>query len=375
MSSARPLMIGSLLTFSGYILVRAFYTLLFPIRPDPSSPPSTSRLVLLAICMFMTGAGGSAGLSASVNAAAKSFPDKTRASATGTVLAGFGLSAFAFSTVGHLLFKEDAGGFLLLLAIGTGLPMFVGSFVVREVPLTREAAEGYQPVVDIPEILIDEDEEEGSYHRNSIDAYSSPHPRSTSLELTRSRSPLPRGRTLVSSSSKTDRNLSLTSLTPSVVSFTPFQLLSSTDGHLLFVILALLCGTGLMYINNVGTVALALARNGSLVYEKRAVSAWQAKQVATVSVWNSAGRILGGECSRPIRGFFADRTKGLFSDFFKARFHMTRVRGLHCRRVPCTPLTFRRYGSSPSSLSCSSPRRSQGWTPPASTTSGSSRRC
>ena len=50
-----------------------------------------------------------------------------------------------------------------------------------------------------------------------------------------------------------------------------------------------------MYINNVGTVALALARMGSLTYDKRSVSAWQAKQVATVSIWNAAGRILGGK--------------------------------------------------------------------------------
>ena len=254
--------------------------------------------------MFMTGAGGSAGLSASVNAAAKSFPDKTRASATGTVLAGFGLSAFAFSTVGHLIFKGDAGGLLLLLAIGTGLPMFVGSFVVRPVPPTREA-DGYEPVASVPDIIVDDEE---AYPRDSIDSYRGA--RSTSLELARSRSPATRGRPahphaiipaeLPSSATlpKTIRNSSLASLGPLAPTYTPLQLLSSTDCHILFVILALLCGTGLMYINNVGTVALALARNGSPLYDQRAVSAWQAKQVATVSVWNAAGRILGGQyCS------------------------------------------------------------------------------
>lgn len=52
-----------------------------------------------------------------------------------------------------------------------------------------------------------------------------------------------------------------------------------------------------MYINNVGTVALALAREGLLLYDKRAVSAWQAKQVATISLWNASGRIIGGMSS------------------------------------------------------------------------------
>ncbi len=279
---------GSLLTFSGYILVRAFYTLLIPIRSDPTSPTSTPRFVFLSLCMFMTGAGGSAGLAASVNAAAKSFPDKTRASATGTVLAGFGLSAFAFSTVGHMLFKGDAGGLLLLLAIGTGLPMFVGSFVVRPVPPTREV-QGYEPIANVPDIMINGEE---AYRTESSDSYSC----GTSPELPRSRSPVSRGRTaLPSTSPHKDRNTSLASLGPTAFTYTPLQLLASADCHILFAVLALLCGTGLMYINNVGTVALALARNGSLLYDKRVVSAWQAKQVATISIWNSSGRILGGE--------------------------------------------------------------------------------
>ena len=280
----RPLLIGSLLTFSGYVLVRAFYTLIIPIRSAPNAPASSLRLTLLALCMFMTGAGGSAGLSASVNAAAKSFPDKTRASATGTVLAGFGLSAFIFSTIGHELFKGDAEGLLILLAIGTGSPMLLGSFFVRPVPPVREA-EGYQPVTEAPDIIFDDEE---AYRRDSSDS------RSTSVDVDRSYSPHPQGRghLALSSTSKTARNTSISLLS---TSFTPIQLITSTDFYILFVILALLCGTGLMYINNVGTVALALARNGSLTYDRRAVSAWQAKQVATISVWNAAGRILGGK--------------------------------------------------------------------------------
>jgi hypothetical protein len=241
--------------------------------------------------MFLTGCGGSAGLSSAVNAVAKSFPDKTRASATGTVLAGFGLSAFLFSTIGHALYGGDAGGLLLLLAFGTGLPMFIGSFIVRPVPIRESEGEvGYERVG------MEDDDGDFDVRQRS---------RTTSLDLVRSRSPIPRGRQAQShahahfptdlanpSPSKTIRSASLP---PSMFAFTPYELISQTDFWILFVVLALLCGTGLMYINNAGTVALALARQGKAEYDKRKISAWQAKQVGTVSVWNCAGRILGGK--------------------------------------------------------------------------------
>jgi len=43
----------------------------------------------------------------------QSFPDKTRATATGVVLAGFGLSAFLFSTISHTFFPGNTGDFLV----------------------------------------------------------------------------------------------------------------------------------------------------------------------------------------------------------------------------------------------------------------------
>jgi hypothetical protein len=282
---------------TGYALVEAFYEHVFTLRPTPSDPASHVRILLLACCMFLTGAGGSAGLSSSVNATAKSFPDQTRASATGTVLAGFGLSAFLFSTVGHIMYKGDAGGLLFLLSIGTGLPMIVGSFIIRPVPPSSKVAE-YDPVPSGPGIIIEVDP------RSSIESYHPSHSRSNSLELIRSRSPFSSARHRLSSEAASVPTFQPThvrhsscasSIPPSAISYSPLDLLRIPDFYILFVILALLCGTGLMYINNAGTVALALARQGQFEYDKTMVSAWQAQQVATVSVWNCAGRILGGE--------------------------------------------------------------------------------
>ncbi|ORY24135.1 major facilitator superfamily domain-containing protein [Naematelia encephala] len=312
-----PLLLGGICNAIGYFTVRAFVNHTIPLRSTPSGEPSSIGLFFLCFAMFLTGSGGSAGIAASVNAIAGSFSDKTRASATGMVLAGFGLSAFAFSTVGHLVYGGDAAGLLLLLALGTSAPLLVGSLFVRTMPPAREA-EGYEPVEsDAPEILIDDESRRTSI--DSLERYGS-----TSLELVRSRSPTLRGRSEhphvhFASTSAVESSVSAaldppplaraSSLPPSAISMTPYNLLLSTDAHILFVVLALLCGTGLMYINNVGTVALALTREGHFDYDHHEVSGWQAKQVATISIWNCAGRILGG----------------IFSDFCKSKFELRRI--------------------------------------------------
>ena len=46
-----------------------------------------------------------------------------------------GLSAFLFSTMSHAFFAGDTSSFLLLLAIGTALPMILGFLLVRPIPL------------------------------------------------------------------------------------------------------------------------------------------------------------------------------------------------------------------------------------------------
>lgn len=92
-----PLLAAAILNFVGYQSVRLFYLGVIPIRSSsasPEDPASSFGVFLMALSLFCTGSAGSAGLGSAMNTAARSFPDKTRASATGTVLAGFGLSAF-----------------------------------------------------------------------------------------------------------------------------------------------------------------------------------------------------------------------------------------------------------------------------------------
>lgn len=51
------------------------------------------------------------------------------------MLSGFGLSAFVFSTIAHTAFPGNTSSFLLVLALGTSVPMIAGFFFVHPIPL------------------------------------------------------------------------------------------------------------------------------------------------------------------------------------------------------------------------------------------------
>ncbi|KAF8075791.1 hypothetical protein FPV67DRAFT_383125 [Lyophyllum atratum] len=94
--------------------------------PESSTSISTFMFAILVLCSFMTGAGGNGGLTSAVNSTAKTFPDKARATTTGVVLSGFGLSAFLFSTISRVGFAGDTSSFILLLSLAPSIPMIFG---------------------------------------------------------------------------------------------------------------------------------------------------------------------------------------------------------------------------------------------------------
>lgn len=136
---------GFVFSLLGYAGIRHFFDA--GLLPSETAL-STLNLAVLISCSWLTGAGGNGGLTSSVNSTAKSFPDRARASTTGLVISGFGLSAFIFSTVAHIVFPGDTSSFLLLLAIGTALPMILGFFLVRPIPLPADPHTHEHPVVD-----------------------------------------------------------------------------------------------------------------------------------------------------------------------------------------------------------------------------------
>jgi hypothetical protein len=69
-------------------------------------------------------------------------------------MSGFGLSAFFFSSISHTLFPGNTSDFLLVLALGTAIPMIFGFFFVRIIPLPSHgetavevgSSDNYQPL-------------------------------------------------------------------------------------------------------------------------------------------------------------------------------------------------------------------------------------
>lgn len=293
-------------------LVMAFFSLLIGYMgikaifdtglKDGKEQASTATVVLLVFCGFLTGSGGSGATSGSLNTVAKSFPERLRTSFTALVLSGFGLSAFLFSTIAHAVFPGNTSDFLLVLAVGTSLPMILGWLFIRPIPLptssntnagndgraSRTATWGsYLERGDdsdthlLPDNELDYDESyvRPSRHARAVSIGSCaevigvPHPESELPDIS--------GR----------------------------ELLMNRDFLLLFVILALLSGVGLMWINNVGLVAQSLYAKNTPVYDEVESFKFQTLQVSAVSVMNCAGRI----------------TIGIFTDFVKNRLGLRRA--------------------------------------------------
>ncbi|KIJ24619.1 hypothetical protein M422DRAFT_274545 [Sphaerobolus stellatus SS14] len=146
----RPLLLSSFfLLLIGYTGLRSY----FDAGPIGDDKLPTASLIALSLFSYMTGVGGNCGLSAAVNSTAKSFPDRLRASTVGFVLSGFGLSAFFFSTLSHLIFPGNTSSFLLFLALGTSLPIIVCFFTVRPVPHAERPDPGPGGLVWQPETI------------------------------------------------------------------------------------------------------------------------------------------------------------------------------------------------------------------------------
>ncbi|KAI0059338.1 MFS general substrate transporter [Artomyces pyxidatus] len=319
----RPLLVGAFVfLLSGYLGIRSLYDA----GLDDGERLSQLHIGLLILCSFFTGLGGNAGLASAINSTAKSFPDRARAIVVGIVMSGFGLSAFFFSSISHLLFPGNTSGFLLVLALGTALPMILGFFFVRPVPLSPADASyaveqgEYEPLsaadptsFENPNTshthLIPSSDDEGDEDSLAPSFPDPPRPRrhsdlsrkhlhdsvelspsasligfqhrsrSRSMSMVRAPNPVPKLEKIVEGRG---------------VDITAWDLCKSGDFWIMCCVNMLLSGTGLMYINNVGSIAQALFAKGNPAYDEVEASVWQAAQVSTVSLMNFSGRILIG---------------------------------------------------------------------------------
>ncbi|KAJ3483194.1 hypothetical protein NLI96_g6485 [Meripilus lineatus] len=277
-----PLTIAFFALLTGYFGIRRFY---ISGLPEGISSLSFFGFLVLLLCGLLTGIGANAGMASAINATAKSFPDHARTVSTSLVLSGFGLSAFVFSTLAHVAFPGDTSSFLLVLAIGTSLPMILGFFFVKPIPLPPRKNNHPEGFVITRRLSSNQretpflSEADARVPLLSGDSYED-------ADLPTTRAPKPStlrvGSPDTSPSTPIDvdeepTHLRSTSLSnelrhngvgsTSLPDISGMGLVRSVEFWLLFTITTLLSGTALMYINNVGSVSQALYAKSTPTYD------------------------------------------------------------------------------------------------------------
>jgi len=236
-------------------------------------------------------------------------------------MSGFGLSAFFFSSISHILFPGNTSDFLLVLGLGTAIPMVFGFFFVRRIPLPSHSVvtameagstDDYQPLATSTDLGEFQHQDSSSKRlqflseENSEDESREPMLPSSPRMRSNPRTPISEVVELLPSSDfqncNRTGNMSYATQDPSGgkimegrgVDLYRWTLCKSVDFWIMCSIHALLAGTGLMYINNVGSIAQALLAHSNPAYDEAESSTWQAAQVSTLSLANFCGRILIG---------------------------------------------------------------------------------
>lgn len=105
----------------------------FPLRTAYDNGAGSMSVGALCFFGFLTGMGSCSAFSAAIKVCATNWP-RHRGTATAFPLSGFGLSAFAFTTISGFAFPDDTSSYLLLLAVGTFVMVFTGMIFLRIIP-------------------------------------------------------------------------------------------------------------------------------------------------------------------------------------------------------------------------------------------------
>lgn len=290
----------------------------FPLYSAYKRGPDSIAVSALCFFSFLTGMGSCSAFSGALKVCATNWPHH-RGTATAFPLSGFGLSAFAFTLISGFAFPDNTANYLLMLAIGTFSMVFGGSLFLRMHP-------PQSPYAAVPT----DDEGRPAYKRHD------------SNEMQRSRSTHSRHSSKGSVHGEPGK-LSFVSFAPHAASICPrisFQqhagttevdetssLMSgdgpgdlpeeakshSEDHHLhkhpditgvallrnttfwkQFIMLGLLCGVGLMTINNIGNDAKALWRHYDDSASHDFVQKRQLMHVSILSFFSFVGRLSSG---------------------------------------------------------------------------------
>ncbi|KAJ5773386.1 Major facilitator superfamily domain general substrate transporter [Penicillium paradoxum] len=279
----------------------------FPIYMAYSNGQGSMPVAFLCLFAFLTGLGGCSAFGGAIKTAASNFPDH-RGTATAFPMAAFGLSALFWSNVSTLIFKDNTGRFLLLLAIGTSTLTFAS------IPFLRILAS--EPYTSVPHNTHE------SRTRNSSDL--EPIPEETDLRdsntFEREHYPHARSHSVASNSqgrayahddetatlvSKNDRPrpsfdtldddfLDEVAVESHQTDVRGLAMLRTVEFWQLFLTMGLLSGIGLMTINNIGNSVKALW----LYYDDSATDLFiqhrQVMHVSILSFGNFVGRLFSG---------------------------------------------------------------------------------
>lgn len=260
--------------------------------------PGVYSVATLCLFSFFTGAGSCSAFTASIKAAALNFPDH-RGTATAFPLAAFGLSAFFFATLA-LAVPHDTSHFLMLLATGTVVMPAVSFFFLNsnvahkkyeQLPQhesqrlqrthsVNEQAQLNQPNTGRPQ-KANQDSQVREYHDDDV-IEEAEH-----SSLLSSGPDTPVGQERKSSDEPADAP-------PPDLDVRGFALLPHPEFWLLFVLLALMCGIGLMVINNIGNIAQALWTAHDPDIPGSFIAKRQVLHVSILSVMSFSGRLTSG---------------------------------------------------------------------------------
>lgn len=273
----------------------------FGLKSAYDNGPDSMGVAMLCLFALSSGSGSCTAFSAALKASASNWPSH-RGTATAFPLSALGLSAFFYTTLATLIYPGDTSGYLKLLAYGTTAMTFVGMLFLRIVDI--KAADEHTTAYGI---VAPEDEPEPQKRRNSnrlhrtgsTSAGEAKHTRGASKNSMFSNED--ETESLVTSSNSSEPGDILNERTDHKVGLhheireiTGWELARTPKFWQLFVLLALLCGVGLMTINNIGNDARSLWRHYDDSASKDFIMKRQLMHVSILSVCSFLGRLTSG---------------------------------------------------------------------------------
>ncbi|KAJ6188276.1 hypothetical protein N7519_003184 [Penicillium mononematosum] len=275
----------------------------FPIYMAYDNGQGSMPVVFLCLFAFLTGMGGCSAFGGSIKTAASNFPEH-RGTATAFPMAAFGLSALFWSNLSTLIFKDDTGHFLLLLALGTSILSFASIPFLRilasepysSVPHNAHESSDLRPVPEDSVLQGSAAFENEQYpaHARSHSVASNSQGRAfanndeTATLVSKNDRPRPSFDTL------DDDFLDEVAMEAHQTDIRGLAMLRKVEFWQLFLTMALLSGIGLMTINNIGNSVKALW----LYYDDSATDLFiqhrQVMHVSILSFGNFLGRLFSG---------------------------------------------------------------------------------